>query len=237
MPTTFIVRALVLFAILFVAGCGAPEPVPGPLAPSHDAGAVPGGPLTVNFDSDKPEQPPAGFVIRTVGPGRPSQWLVKAASDAPSGGQVLMQCDNDDTNGRFPTALIEGKSYQDVRVSVRGKAISGNIDRSIGVIVRAKDEKNYYLARANTANENVRLYVFKNGKRSELAEWEGDCKPGVWHTLQLEVKGDQLTVTFNGKQILQKKDATFAGPGLVGLWTKAESVSQFDDFTVTPITP
>jgi hypothetical protein len=221
--------------LLLLAACGE-QPV---VRPADDAPQAPlaGAPLAAGFDADAVGQPPSGFTVHTIGPGRPARWVVAEAADAPSPGKVLMQTDDDDTNGRYPCVLSTAGRFGDVRVEVRGKGISGNRDRSFGVIVRAIDEKNYLLARCNTVNENVRLYRFVNGERKELAEWEGDAKPGVWHHLALEIRGDQLTVFFNGKQILSHVDGTFPAPGRVGMWTKAEAVSQFDDFKATPLAP
>lgn len=226
--------ALFLVLALALSGCGEPPP-PRVAGASTPQLPMAGGPTSAAFDADTVDQAPSGFTVHTIGPGRPSQWLVKKAPDAPSGGQVLMQCDNDDTNHRYPCVLSNAGRYGDVRVEVKGKGISGDRDRSFGVIARAIDEKNYYVARCNTVNENVRLYHFIDGKRTELAEWEGSAAPGVWHTIALEVKGDRLTVFFNGKKIIEKQDATLPGPGRVGLFTKAEAVSQFDDFSATPL--
>lgn len=219
---------------LIVGGCGEP-PKPRVADASTPQLPLATGPVAAAFDTDAVEQVPSGFTVHTIGPGRPSQWLVKTVPDAPSGKQVLMQCDNDDTNHRYPCVLSTAGRFGDVRVEVKGKGISGDRDRSFGVIARAIDEKNYYVARCNTVNENVRLYHFIDGKRTELAEWEGSAAPGVWHTIALEVKGDQLTVYFNGKKIIEHKDGVFPSAGRVGLFTKAEAVSQFDDFSATPI--
>ena len=232
-PQTFAATATVLLLV----ACGA-QPV---VRPAAGAVQVPlaSGPVSASFDADAVNQPPAGFTVHTIGPGRPSRWVVAEAADAPSpgngAGKVLMQADDDDTNHRYPCVLSTAGRFGDVRVEVMGKGISGNRDRSFGVIVRALDERNYFVARCNTVNENVRLYRFVDGVRKDLAEWEGSAKPGVWHYLALEVRGDRLTVFFNGKQILQHTDATFPEPGRVGLWTKAEAVSQFDDFKATPL--
>lgn len=220
-------------ALLLLGACGE-QPVVRPAdgAPQAPLAAAP---ATAAFDADAVGQPPAGFTVHTIGPGRPAKWVVVDAADAPSAGRVLMQADDDDTNHRYPCVLATAGRFADVRVEVKGKGISGNRDRSFGVMARAIDERNYYVARCNTVNENVRLYRFVDGVRKELAEWEGDAKPGVWHHLALEVRGDKLTVFFNGKQVIAHTDATFPAPGRVGLWTKAEAVSQFDDFKATPL--
>ena len=232
-PASVLLFAATVVAVLAGSGCG--KAPPQTAAPGTPQLPLASGAIASTFDSDAVNQPPAGFTVHTIGPGRPSRWQVTAVPDAPSGKQVLMQCDDDDTNNRFPCVLSTAGRYGDVRVEVKGKGIRGNRDRSFGVIARAIDEKNYYVARCNTVNENVRLYHLIDGKRTELAEWEGNAAPGVWHTIALEVKGDHLTVYFNGRKILEKQDGTFAQPGLVGLWTKAEAISQFDDFSATPL--
>ena len=232
--SAFITAVSVTVLAMFVSSCGE-APTPRVADPNVVQLPLAVGPTASHFDTDVVDQAPVGFTVHTVGPGRPAQWLVKTASDAPSGTNVLMQCDNDDTNNRFPCVLSTAGRFANVRVEVKGKGISGNRDRSFGVIARAIDEKNYYVARCNTVNENVRLYRLIDGKRSELAEWEGSAAPGIWHSIALEVVGDRLTVFFNGKKVIEHHDGTFAQPGRVGRWTKAEAISQFDDFSATPL--
>jgi hypothetical protein len=194
---------------------------------------------TISFDDMPTGQPPVGFRCAAPGPAgvKPAHWQIIAAPDAPSPGHVLEQSDNDDTNNRFPVALVEGRAITDVRVAVTAKAVSGGRDRSFGVVVRATDERNYYVARANSSGwgENVRFYKMIDGNRTQLDEWEGDVKPGVWHHLQVDAVGDTFVVTFDGKPILRVRDTTLPGAGMVGVWTKAESISQFDDLIITPL--
>ena len=182
---------------------------------------------------------PAGFRCAAPGPNdaKPARWEVQSIADAPSPTKVLVQADGDDTNGRFPVALVEHVHLADVAVAVQARAVSGARDRSFGVVVRAVDERNYYVARANTSTwgENVRLYKVVDGKRSELDEWEGSVTPGVWHQLEVVAQGQTFTISLDGKSILQVKDTTFSAPGMAGVWTKAESISQFDDLSITPL--
>ena len=143
--SAFVVVGMVALALV-VSSCGE-TPALRVADPSVAQLPLAAGPVAHHFDTDVVDQAPAGFTVHTVGPGRPAQWLVKAASDAPSAGNVLMQCDNDDTNHRYPCVLSTAGCFGNVRVSVKAKGISGNRDRSFGVIVRAIDEKNYYVAR------------------------------------------------------------------------------------------
>ena len=208
----------------------------GPVVPLS---AAPGTAQVIGFDDLPVGQPPAGFLCAAPGPEgvKPARWQVIPAPDAPSGKQVLEQSDGDDTNNRFPIALLNGREERDVRVSVRAKAVSGARDRSFGVVVRARDEKNYFVARANSSEwgENVRFYVLVDGKRSQLDAWDGPVAPGVWHTLQVDALGDDFVITLDGKAVLRVHDTTYPAAGRVGVWTKAESISQFDDLTITPL--
>ncbi len=225
--------AVVLACIASATACGHRDPV------AAVATAPAGAARTITFDDMPVGQPPTGFRCGASGPAsaKPARWQVVAASDAPSPGRVLEQSDNDDTNGRFPVALVQDASFADVSVAVAAKAVSGGRDRSFGVVVRARDERTYYVARANTSGwgENVRFYKLVDGTRSELDEWEGSVAPGVWHQLQVDAVGATFTVTLDGKQVLRVHDTTLPAAGMVGVWTKAESVSQFDNLTITPI--
>lgn len=207
--------------------------------PAPTVARLDGPALRIGFDDAQADAAPGGFRCAAPGPAgaKPARWLVVAAADAPSPGKVLIQADNDETNHRYPVALHEGRTWGDVRVEVKAKAISGGRDRSFGVVVRAKDERNYYVARANTSGwgENVRFYRFVDGVRTQLDDWDGTCAAGVWHTLSVDAVGDVFTVTLDGKPVLRVQDGTFPAPGLVGVWTKAESVSAFDDLTITPL--
>jgi len=185
-----------------------------------------------NFDGEKAGSPPAGFRFARTGSGAQGRWVVKAEAGAPSGANVLAQLDQDDTDNRFPVAVVDGVKVKDVRVSVRCKAVSGKVDEACGLVFRYVDENNYYITRANALEDNVRLYKVEKGSRRQLASWSGKVAPGAWHTLVAEAKADHLKVTWNGQKIMEVKDATFGQAGTVGVWTKADSVTYFDDLTV-----
>jgi len=154
--------------------------------------------------------------------------------DAPSRKQVLAQMDADPTDYRFPVAYT-GPAMKDLRVSVRCRPDSGKVDQGCGVIFRVKDADNYYVARANALEDNVRLYHVVKGKRRQFGGWNGKVASGVWHELAAEAKGDHFTVFFNGKKVIDEHDSTFPDAGKFGVWTKADSVIFFDDLTVTPL--
>lgn len=224
----------ILAAALAAAGC-AVTPVPPPPATAAATAAA----VRIAFDGLPAGHPPAGFLCAAPGPAtaKPARWEVQAMANAPSPPHALVQADGDDVNHRYPVALLDAPLAADVRVAVKAKAISGVRDRSFGVVARAQDESNYYVARANTSEwgGNVRFYRFVAGERKELGEWGGDIAAGVWHNLALEAVGDTFTVQLDGRTVLRVRDATFAAPGRAGVWTKAEAVAAFDDLVVTPL--
>ena len=201
---------------------------------SSGGSAMPAGaePRTFGFDGDAANASPAGFVLGRTGKGKLGKWVVLAQPDAPSKGNVLAQTDADDTDNRFPVAVANEPSLRDVRVRVRCKPVSGKVDQACGLVFRYQDENNYLLTRANALEGNVRLYYVKDGSRRQLASFSGAVKSGAWHELQAEVRGDHIQVTWDGAKAIDHHDTTFAGAGRVGVWTKADSVTYFDDLKV-----
>jgi hypothetical protein len=160
---------------------------------------------------------------------------VIAAADAPSKSNVLAQLDADSTDYRFPVAVVDASSFRDVTLSVSCKSISGRVDQGCGLVCRFKDADNYYLTRANALEDNVNLYRVKGGSRNEIAGWNGRVASNVWHTLRVDARGDRFEVYFDGKRVLDEKDSTFHDAGKIGVWTKADSVMQFDDLSATAL--
>lgn len=189
------------------------------------------GTMTIfNFDSDTPGQPPKGFEFGLTGKGRPGKWVVQTVDDAPSGKNVLMQTDGDTTDYRFPIAYT-GPELKDLRLSIKCKPISGKGDQGCGIVWRLKDANNYYIARANALEDNVHLYHTVNGRRVKFAGWNGKVTSGVWHDLAMEMAGNHIQVFFDGKKVIDDHDDTLKDAGKVGVWTKADSIVQFDDLT------
>jgi hypothetical protein len=160
---------------------------------------------------------------------------VQADPGAPSAPNVLAQLDADDTNFRFPLAVANEPRLRDARVSVRCKMISGRVDQACGLVARYRNEKNYFITRANTLENNIRLYAVRDGKRAELASWSGPVAPNAWHDYRIELRGDHLQVFWNGERVLDHHDSTFPEAGQVGVWTKADSVTYFDDLRAEPL--
>jgi len=189
------------------------------------------------FDSARADQAPDGFAFGRTGRGNESRWIVQTAADAPSRPNVIVQTDVDRTSNRFPVAVANEPRLRDARVAVRCKPVSGKVDQACGLVFRYRDANNHYVARANALENNVRLYYVKDGSRKEIASWDGKVTSGAWHELSVEARGSRLRVFWNGQQILEKEDQTFPNAGRIGLWTKADSYTLFDDLTVSALQP
>jgi hypothetical protein len=190
---------------------------------------------TWDFQGDKIDEAPAGFSFGKTGQGRPGKWVVRTDSTAPAGDHVLAQVDTDDTDDRFPVAVADAPVLKDLRLDVRCKAVSGKTDEACGLVFRYQDESNYYVARANALEDNVRLYHVVKGRRRQFAGWDGKVAKQTWHALAVEARGDRFQVFFDGKAIIEAKDDTFKDAGKVGVWTKADSVTSFDALSVKPL--
>jgi hypothetical protein len=185
---------------------------------------------TVSFENDAIGRPPAGWTVTKTGSGSP-KWTVEADSSA-STGRVVKQ------SGRatYPLLLKNGTRVKDGFIEIRFKAISGAEDRAAGIVWRAKDSDNYYVVRANALENNVVLYKTVNGKRSSLdiVGRKGGYGAKVpvpanqWNTLKVEFAGSRFKVLFNSNDLFDVEDTTFSDLGMMGLWTKADSVTLFD---------
>ena len=181
--------------------------------------------LAWNFDSDKAGSAAKWFT------GESGDWKVVADPTAPTPPNALAQLAKS-SGSTFNLALAEGSGCKDLEVSVRMKAVAGKEDQGGGIVRRAKDSKNYYVARYNPLEDNYRVYKVVNGRRSGFKSARIARSDG-WHTLMVRMKGDQIECYYDGKKYLDLKDSTFKGPGKVGLWTKADAQSLFDDLTVS----
>jgi hypothetical protein len=154
-------------------------------------------------------------------------WTVASESTAPSPPNVLRQT-GAYKNPDFPRAMVNGLTFVDLTLRVRCRPEKGDIDRACGLMFRAKDSDNYYVTRANALEDNVRLYRVVNGDRQEFASADLKVTSGEWHMLEVTAQGSKLEVSWNGRTVIQANDTTFA-KGKIGLWTKADSVTAFDD--------
>ena len=180
--------------------------------------------------------PPTGWLLSQTGKGT-ARWTIEADTSAPSKAPVLKQAGK----ASFPVALKTGCSVRDGSVEVKFKAISGSEDRAGGLVWRARDVDNYYVVRANALEDNVVLYKTVKGVRSplDIVGRKGGygvqvaVPAGQWHTLRVEFAGSRFKVSFNGAALFEVDDTTFPDAGMVGLWTKADSVTVFDGLAIT----
>jgi len=180
---------------------------------------------TVSFDRDATGALPAGWRAGVTGRGSP-KWSVEADASAPSKPNVLKQSGS----GFFPWCVKPDVSLADGYVEVKFKPLTGREDQAGGVVWRWKDGDNYYVARANALENNVSLYYTTNGRRNTIKYVDALVPGNTWHTLRVEFSGKKMRVSLDGKQYIETDDDHIAGPGAVGVWTKADSVTLFDDF-------
>jgi hypothetical protein len=179
----------------------------------------------VNFDADRPGAPPAGWTCGSTGGGTPV-WTVQAESGAPSGANVLKQTGK----APFPWCVKQGTAVANGIVEVKFKPLSGREDQAGGVVWRWKDGDNYYVARANALENNVSLYYTERGRRQTIKYVDAPVPANTWHTLSVEFAGTQIRVSLDGKTYIELNDSHISGAGAIGVWTKADSVTAFDDF-------
>lgn len=184
---------------------------------------------TVNFDSFATGAPPPGWTATKTGSGN-AKWTVERDDSAPSKPNVLKQSGQ----ATYPVCIKDDTSLKDGFVEVKFKPISGKEDQAGGVVWRARDSNNYYVARANALEDNVAIYHTINGRRTEKKRTDMKVATNAWHTLRVDFRGTHYTVTLDGKKAIEWDDATFKDAGRVGVWTKADSVTLFDDFSYGP---
>jgi hypothetical protein len=180
---------------------------------------------TVNFDELKSGKPPLGWTATQTGRGK-AVWTVERDETAPSKPNVLKQSGE----ATYPVCFKDDTNLKDGYVEVKFKPISGKEDQAGGLVWRCKDADNYYIARANALEDNVTVYHAIKGKRTEKKRTHTKVSSNQWHILRVDFQGTHFTVTFNGKKVIEWEDDTFKDAGKVGVWTKADSVTLFDDF-------
>jgi hypothetical protein len=173
------------------------------------------------FDADQPGELPAGAEVFS------GTWQVRAEADAPSKPNVLCQTGT----AEFPAVCLSDNVYGDFIASVRFKPVSGRDDQAAGIIFRVQDRANYYILRANALEDNVNFYLYASGKRSQLQGSSVKVPSGQWQELRLEARGNHFRGFLNDQLIIEASDDSFPA-GRVGLWTKADSLTYFDNSQV-----
>lgn len=210
--TSFVVW-VILAAATFVAGCGGEE------TGSQNSGT---GPERLwNFDEEQAGSPPQDSEVFS------GTWEVRAEGGAPSEPNALCQT----AEAEFPAVVLSDASYTDFALSTQFKPISGEEDQAAGLIFRVEDENNYYIVRANALEDNVDIYKYVDGERTQTASEPAELDTGEWRGLRVEVEGEDIRVLLDKKEVVEATDDEFTA-GRVGLWTKADSTSCFDNVMV-----
>ncbi len=181
---------------------------------------------TFSFDNVKAGELQAEWLGGVTGNGS-AKWLVEPDDSAPSKPQVLKQSGK----GTFLWCVLKDVTFTDGAVEVRFKPVAGKEDQAGGVVWRFQDGDNYYVARANALEDNVRIYHVVKGRRTQFAGVDVKVAGNAWHTLRVDFHSSHFIVTFDGKRVIDTDDDTIKGKGGVGVWTKADSITAFDDFT------
>jgi hypothetical protein len=181
---------------------------------------------TVNFDTNSIGSVPSGWNFGVTGRGS-FRWTVEADGSGPSKSKVLKQSGR----GDFPWGVKNEPEFSDGYVAVKFKPVSGKEDQAGGVVWRWKDGDNYYVARANALENNVSLYYTQNGRRITIKYVDAPVAKDQWHALRVEFAGKRIRVALDGKAYIEVDDEHIGGAGRVGVWTKADSVTVFDDFS------
>ena len=190
-----------------------------PLTPL--AVTAPPEPQRWSFDTEAVGSMPAGAETFS------GTWAIRAEDGAPSSPNAVCQTGRAD----FPAIGLGGAVYDDVVITTRFKPISGREDQAAGLIFRIQDGQNYYILRANALENNVNFYKYAGGRRSGLKNGSARVPSGQWQELRVEVRGNSLRGYINGQQVVDASDDSYK-TGRIGLWTKADSVTCFDDVEV-----
>ncbi len=186
--------------------------------------------IKIGFEDMEVGKAPKGWSFGRTGDGPEGTWTVEKDGE----NAVLKQSSADPTDFRFPVAVLDGKEFGDFTLTVRYKALSGEVDQVGGAVFRYRDPKTYLICRANALEGNFRLYAVVDGNRKQLKSQNVGVKEKEWHTLRVECRGKEVRCSLDGGEPLVAEIEGF-GPGKVGVWTKADAVTLFDDLVVEPI--
>jgi hypothetical protein len=195
----------------------------------------------VHFDEAAIGTVPRGWTVAMTHAGAPPRWEIRRDDSAPDPPFVFAQVSQDETAGRFPLAIWDRTVLRDGEVSVAFKAVSGKIDQAAGIVWRYQGPDNYYIVRANALENNVVLYKVEKGVRLSIAPKglpsraygvKHTVSTGRWNVLRVVFKDTLFTVFFNGERLFDVEDPTFRQAGRTGLWTKADSQTYFNEFTI-----
>jgi hypothetical protein len=184
------------------------------------------------FCKDDVGKLPAGWKADQTGKGEGSVWKVVADDTTPSKAGFVLAQTAESPNAFFNLCVSQDSSFQDGEISVSFKAVKGKNDQGGGLVWRYQDADNYYICRMNPLEDNFRVYKVEGGKRTQFQSADVKVPAGEWHTIKVVQKGNQIECSLDGKKYLEAKDDTFPKAGKMGLWTKSDAQTYFDDFKV-----
>ncbi len=193
--------------------------------------------MSWDFDDISVGELPVGWKVDATNRKGPlATWRIINDPTSVSGGRVLAMVSPNHTSGStFNICWTDSVFFLDGEIEVRFKAVRGEEDQGGGIIWRVQDRDNYYIARFNPLEDNFRIYYVRNGRRRTLASVRISLPAGTWHTLKVVQHGNRFEGYLNGKRVLNGTDTVFTRPGGIGLWTKADAVTYFDDLAVRPL--
>ncbi len=192
-------------------------------------------PLVWDYENAVAGKIPAGWSAAKTGEGEGSVWRVTSDDTSSAGANVLTQCSSDGSNGMFNLCVADDTRLTDVDLTVSLKALDGDLDQGGGPVWRYQDADNYYVCRLNPLEDNFRVYKVVKGRRTELATADVQAAAENWHTIRAVQQGNHIQCYLDGKLLLDVKDDTIASPGKIGLWTKADAVTEFDGVLLMPV--
>ena len=169
-----------------------------------------------------------------TGLGRPPSWQPVADPDAPDG-WALAETAGDPTDLRFPLCISPQAVTRDFDATLRFKPISGTRAQVAGLMFRAQSANDYYVVRANSLDNSVRLYRMEKGKRSQLASKEAPIEAGKWHSLRVIAANERFEVALDGKTLFDANDRSLPQAGPLGVWSQADSVTRYGSLLVSPV--
>jgi len=168
-------------------------------------------------------------IAETNGQGEPGVWEIIRDDTAPGGSTTVALSKTTNSGSTFNLLLNEEITLKDLEIEVNVKALAGKEDQGGGPVWRAKDENNYYIARWNPLENNFRVYFVKDGRRKMIATANVDFDPTKWHKIEIEHVGNRITAEVDDKELIEVEDNTFTDAGAIGLWTKADAATAFDE--------
>jgi hypothetical protein len=183
-----------------------------------------------DFENQTVGKLPFRFMADVTGKAENIKWSI--VND--NGNNVVAQ-QSINSGSCYNLLVLEKNAYKDFTASVKIKAISGEEDQGGGLVWRYIDKDNYYIARYNPLENNFRFYTVENGKRKQLVSVDSDIKQGEWFTMTIDMNGNRVNCSLNGKILIESSDDTFKSEGLIGLWTKADAITYFDELKINGI--